>query len=120
MAGDESLVRRDEEQVALGRALALWAEATTDAASARRPDLLRDKQKAVADFFAHTGKGPAEVTPLDVEAWRRELERRRPRLAPATVYYRLARLASFFSSSSRTPITGRWSLPSRSRLGWLT
>lgn len=61
------------------------------------PDLLRDKQKAVTGFFAFTGKGPAQVTPPDMQAWREKLERQQPALSPATVYYRLARLASFFS-----------------------
>jgi integrase len=107
MAGDESLAKRDEGQAALVRALALWAEATTDASSARRADLLRDKQKAVAECFARIGRGPAEVTPLDVEAWRRELEGRRPRLSPATVYYRLARLASFYSWAMRHTALGQ-------------
>jgi hypothetical protein len=85
MDGGALIVRSDEE-VVLRRAVALWAEATTDASSRRRADLLRDKQKAVGEFFTWAGKGPAEITPLEIEAWRREMERRRPRLAPATIY----------------------------------
>jgi len=98
MENKAALVLSDhQEQVALRHALALWAAATTDAGSRRRADLLRDKQKAVADFFERVNKRLAEVTPLNVKSWQQEMERRKPKLAPATIYYRLARLASFYS-----------------------
>lgn len=101
MAGmrDETalILRASRERVALRQAVALWAEATTDASSPRRADLLRDKQKIVADFFVAAGKSPAEVSPLDVKAWREALEQRRPKLALTTVYHHLSRLASFYN-----------------------
>jgi integrase len=112
MDADLALTLRDEqEQVALRQAIALWAEATTGAAVERRADLLRDKQKAVRDFFDRLGKLPADITPLDVKAWRQDLERRQPRLAPATIYYRVARLASFFSWALQHTALGQ-ALPS--------
>lgn len=75
-------------------AIATWADATTDATSRRRADLLRDKSKAVADFFNHTGKGPAQITPVDVKNWQAALEERG--LAPATVYAMVSRVSSFY------------------------
>src|SRR5215210_8955613 len=69
---------------ALRTALHLWAMATTDADSHCRRDLLRAKQQAAADFFSHCGKLPGEVRPVDVEAWRRDLEGKG--FKPATVY----------------------------------
>jgi integrase len=75
-------------------AVALWADARTDPASDRRLDLLRDKQIAVSDFFAHVGKHPAQVTPLDVKTWQAELEAQG--LAPATVYAKISRVSSFY------------------------
>ena len=55
----------DELQLVVRNAAALWADATTGTVSSRRDDILRDKQKAVADFFAFTRKSPAEVRPED-------------------------------------------------------
>jgi integrase len=75
-------------------AVALWADARTDPASDRRLDLLRDKRIAVSDFFAHVGKHPAQVTPLDVKTWQAELEAQG--LAPATVYAKISRVSSFY------------------------
>jgi integrase len=75
-------------------AVALWADARTDPASDRRLDLLRDKRIAVSDFFAHVGKHPARVTPLDVKTWQAELEAQG--LAPATVYAKISRVSSFY------------------------
>jgi site-specific recombinase XerD len=76
-------------------AIALWADATTDSASPRRHDLLRDKQRAVADFFSFAGKHPAEVTPLNVKAWQAALES--SGLKPATVYWKISRVSSFYT-----------------------
>lgn len=73
----------------------LWAEATTDPASPRRMDLIRDKMLAVTDFFSYTGKAPAQVSPIDVKAFQAELEARG--LAPATVYAKISRVSSFYN-----------------------
>jgi hypothetical protein len=78
----------------LTSAIALWADATTDAASRRRHDLLRDKTAVVRDFFAYTGKSPERVTAIDVTTWRADLEARG--LSPATVYARVTRASSFY------------------------
>jgi len=80
---------------AIQNAIALWADATTDPNTPRRHDLLRDKTQAVADFFAYTGQPPHLVTPLDVEAWRAELERRG--LAAATIYAQTSRISSWYN-----------------------
>lgn len=86
---------------ALRNAIALWADATTDPASSRRADLLRDKQRAIADFFAFAEKHPADVTPLDVKAWQAALEA--DRLKPATVYWKISRLSSFYTWAMTVP-----------------
>jgi integrase/recombinase XerC len=82
-------------------AVALWADATTDAASSRRADLLRDKQRAVSDFFAFADKHPADVRPLDVKAWQAALEA--DGLKPATVYWKISRLSSFYTWAMAAP-----------------
>jgi integrase/recombinase XerD len=101
----EALVRREAPvtTIALAEVVALWADATTDPSSARRRDLLRDKTRVVVAFFEWTGKGAAEVSPLDVKAWQGELERRSQK--PASVYYALSRLSSFYTwALANTPL----------------
>jgi integrase len=78
----------------LRRAASMWADSTTRQTSLRRADLLRDKLSAISDFFTFVGKHPAEVTPVNVHAWRSEMEGRG--LKPGTVYARLSRLSSFY------------------------
>src|SRR5437868_908781 len=87
--------------LALLNAIHLWAEATTDAESACRSDLLSGKRKAVSAFFAQTGKHPEEITPLEVQSWRIRLEEKG--FKPATVYARISRLSSFYEWAMRDP-----------------
>lgn len=75
-------------------AITLWAEATTDASNDRRTDLLRDKARAVVDFFIYVELHPAQVTPDDVRRWHIELDRRE--LADTTIYGMLSRVSSFY------------------------
>lgn len=89
--------------IGLGEVVALWADATTDAASARRRDLLRDKTRVVGAFFEWSGKNVAAISPLDIKVWQGELERRGQK--PATVYYALSRLSSFYTwALANTPL----------------
>lgn len=90
--------------LALRNALAMWADATTDATTGRRRDLLRDKTTALGDFFAFVGKAPAAVTPLDVKAWQADLEARG--LSPASVYARVSRVSSWYKWAAREPELG--------------
>ncbi|MFL6213206.1 MAG: tyrosine-type recombinase/integrase [Blastocatellia bacterium] len=92
---------RIADSAALRNAIALWADATTDASSSRRADLLRDKQRAIADFFAFAEKHPAEVRPSDVKAWQAVLEA--AGLKPATVYWKISRLSSFYTWAMAAP-----------------
>jgi len=101
MTEDTSLALRDNFIPALRNAISLWANATTDAASSRREDLLRDKRRAIEGFFTHAGKHPAEVTPVDVRAWQASLAERG--LQPATIYWHVSRLSSFFSWAMQAP-----------------
>jgi integrase len=103
--GDQSLVPVGQgERIALRNAVSLWADATTDAASARRTDLLRNKTKAVVAFFDLTGKHPAAVLPSDVNSWQEAQET--TGLTRATVYTRLSLLSSFFEWAMREPVIG--------------
>jgi integrase len=94
------LTVRTEINPAVVSAVDLWAEATTDAASDRRADLLRDKTHALTasgprmGFFAYVGRAPGDVTALDVKSWQAYLEDEG--LSPASVYARISRLSSFF------------------------
>jgi len=85
----------------LENAIALWADARTDMASARRHDLLRDKTRVVGAFFSYTGKHPAMITAIDVKSWQAELEGRN--LAAATVYARVSRVSSFYEWAMGDP-----------------
>ena len=95
LAADQGL------SITLQNAISLWADARTDPESARRRDLLRDKTRAVADFFTYIGKHPAQVTALDVKAWQVELERRV--LSTSTIYARISRVSSFYEWAMSDP-----------------
>lgn len=97
---------REDASVALRHALRLWSEAVTAPSTERREELLGHKRKAVVSFFNFAGKPPAEVSPLDVERWRKHLERAKPEgqgLSPSTVYARVCFLSSFFEWAMRDP-----------------
>jgi integrase len=88
----------------LANAITLWAEGASDSESLRRADLVRVKQKAVEAFFAGAAKPPHEVTPMEVKAWREEMEARG--LALSTIYCRLSFLSSFYEWMMRDPSLG--------------
>ncbi|MGH7180016.1 MAG: tyrosine-type recombinase/integrase, partial [Tepidisphaeraceae bacterium] len=90
---------------ALANAITLWADGSSDSESLRRADLVRIKRKAVEAFFARVAKAPQEVTPMEVKAWREEMEARG--LALATIYCRLSFLSSFYEWMMRDPTLGR-------------
>ncbi|HEX8142044.1 MAG TPA: site-specific integrase [Pyrinomonadaceae bacterium] len=60
----------------------------------------------VASFFFFINKHPGEISALDVEEWRKRLERPKPDgmgLRPNTVYARICFLSSFFEWALRDP-----------------
>ncbi len=71
-----------------------WADTKTDSTSSRRSDLIRDKVRAVVEFFSFSGKSSEQVTPGDVKLWQAELERKS--LAPSTIYAKISKVSSFF------------------------
>lgn len=92
-------------QTALRSALSLWADATTDATTRRRQELLKGKAKVIEDFFTFLKKHPGEVAPEDVKRWQRRLEER---LRPATVYVRISLLSSFYEWMMRDAVLARF------------
>jgi integrase len=97
---------REDTSVALRHALRLWSEAVTAPSTERRDELLGYKRKAVEAFFAFAGKPPADISALEVERWRKHLERAKPEgrgLGPSTVYARVCFLSSFFEWAMRDP-----------------
>ena len=90
--------------MALRGAISLWASATTSE-SARRQDLLRDKQRIVFSFFQHTQKLPSEVEPSDVQGWLRDLAGKGAK--PGTTYQHACLLSSFYSWAIRDPEIGQ-------------
>ena len=74
--------------------ISAWADATTDATSLRRKDLLRDKSRAVVDFFQYIDKQIDQVRPTDVKRWQLDLENRG--LAHSTIYGMISRVSSFY------------------------
>jgi integrase len=91
--------------VALQHVTSLWADATTDAGSPRRRDILRDKQRVVASFFKFVSKIPGEVMPVDVKNWQSFLESKG--LASTTIYCWLCHLSSFYGWARRDPEVGQ-------------
>ncbi len=106
-----ALVTADVEYLpALRNAIHWWADSATAADSARRADLLRDKQAAVTAFFSFINKHPADVTPFDVKAWQAEMQRSddaKRGLRPASIYVRTSHLSSFYAWIMRHPELGR-------------
>jgi len=103
-------VRMPYNPNAVAGAVALWAQSSTSAGSARRGDLVRDKGKAVMDFFDFTGKHPGLVTPIDVSTWQGELEARAGKdgtLSPSTVYARVCQVSSFYDWAAKDPDLAR-------------
>ncbi len=78
-----------------------WADARTDPTSSRRHDLIRDKARAVAEFFSFCGKSPEKVTPEDVKHWKAELESRN--LALSTIYAKISKISSFYEWMMKDP-----------------
>lgn len=97
---DTALTVRDQGH-ALATAIQLWADARTDPTSQRRADLLRDKARAVGDFFSWCGKPVYQATPLDVKAWQAALEDRG--LAKSTIYAMISRVSSFYTWAMSDP-----------------
>lgn len=100
--------------LALQNAIHLWAMSTTDAESDCCEELLKAKRKAVTSFFAFAGKGPGEVSPLDVQEWRVQLEQQG--FKPATVYARVSRLSSFYEWAMKDSALGQFITSNPARL----
>ncbi|HEY0322150.1 MAG TPA: tyrosine-type recombinase/integrase [Pyrinomonadaceae bacterium] len=95
-----------DNQAALRHALRLWAEASTAPSTERREEIQGYKQRVVASFFSFINKHPGEISALDVEEWRKWMERHKPDgmgLRPNTVYARVCFLSSFFEWAMRDP-----------------
>ena len=92
-------------KAALRNALRLWADSVTAASTERREELLRYKQTVVEAFFAFADKHPAEISPLDVQAWRETFEEKG--ISPNTIYARACFLSSFFRWAMRDPLLGQ-------------
>lgn len=80
-----------------------WAEATTDRTLERRDDLVSDKSKVIASFFALTQKDPAEVRTPDVKEWQAKMEEQG--VTASTIYTRTSMLSSFYRwAMANTPL----------------
>lgn len=105
MVDNQALMPMDRfDEPAIKNAIKLWADSSTLAVSARREDLLRDKQRAVESFFAFVGKHPGDATSLDIKEWQTFLESKQ--LSSSTVYVRTSFLSSFYEWVMRDPELG--------------
>jgi integrase len=95
------VLARGDTRAALGHALRLWAEAATAPSTERRDEIQGYKQKVINSFFSFVNKHPGEISPLDVEQWRKSFEA--AGLKPNTIYTRLCFLSSFFEWAMRDP-----------------
>ncbi|MGH9759255.1 MAG: phage integrase N-terminal SAM-like domain-containing protein, partial [Blastocatellia bacterium] len=93
-SSDEQLALLSGGTGALTRAIELWSLGTTRPETWERDYKLQDKRATVGRFFSFIRKHPGEVTPGDVERWRKHLEGQGQK--PATVYARVSRLSSFY------------------------
>jgi hypothetical protein len=66
---DINIVKTQDEITTFDGAILAWADATTDPTSDRRKDLLRDKVRAVIDFFVWVNKPVEVIAPGDVKKW---------------------------------------------------
>jgi integrase/recombinase XerC len=108
------LIRQGTDlRAALRSAISLWADATTDATTRRRADLLKGKPKVIEDFFAFIERHPGEVSSEDVKLWQRKLEET---LRPATVYVRVSLLSSFYEWMMRDDVLARFVQSNPTRL----
>lgn len=98
------VVANHDNEIAMRNAIMLWAASCTDANSARREDLLRDKQRDVWSFFQFVKKSPPDVTPTDVKGWQHFLEEKG--LRPNSIYVRTSFLSSFFAWAVSDPQLG--------------
>jgi site-specific recombinase XerD len=98
-------VEQQGDHLAFLNAIRLWANSSTLAESARRDDLLRDKQKALEAFFSVVKKHPGEVRASDIHAWQGYLEEKG--LRASTVYARICFLSSFFEWAMLDPELGQ-------------
>jgi integrase len=78
----------------VSRAINMWAGNTTRPETWGREDKVKEKIAVINRFFSVIGKHPADVTPVDVDNWRRQLEAEGQ--AITTVYARISRLSSFY------------------------
>jgi integrase/recombinase XerD len=101
---DRAIIPSQALPPAIVQAVSLWADASTDASTQRRHDLIRDKtaalvgngdRSAARGFYHYTGKAIQDVTALDVSDWRAHLES--AGLSPASIYARVSRLSSFYA-----------------------
>lgn len=113
--GSQALLKAGQRvDLALLNAIHLWAAATTDADSACCEDLLKAKRQAVYSFFAFAGRNPGEISPLDVQNWRLQLEEQG--FKSATVYARVSRLSSFYEWAMKDPTLGQFITSNPARL----
>lgn len=76
------------------RAIESWAESSTGPGP-RFVDLVRDKGRAVVDFFVFTHKTPRDpVTAREVQSWLEDL--RNKGQSPSTIYGKASRLSAFY------------------------
>jgi isocitrate dehydrogenase len=69
---DINILKTQDAITTFDRARVAWAGATTDPSSHRRKDL-RDKVRAVIDFFVWVNKPVQVITPGDIKKWQEEL-----------------------------------------------
>jgi integrase len=81
-------------------AIFLWAEASTRPETRDREEHLRDKQQIIRSFLCFAGKHPGEISPADVQAWRKHLELQKSK---NTVYSYLSRVSSFYEWLGKYP-----------------
>lgn len=97
------LISNQDLLPAIRAAARAWAEATTDRSLDRRDDLVHDKSKVVASFFAFSRKDPLEVKAPDVKEWQAKMEEQG--ITASTIYIRTSMLSSFYRwAMANTPL----------------
>jgi integrase len=85
-----------KEKTSIEQSVEDFAFATVRQSLARAEDIMRDKKRAVNNFFGLVKKEPDEITTADVRDWYLKMLNRHPSLSESYIYTSMSHLSSYF------------------------
>jgi site-specific recombinase XerD len=89
-----TIMQTRDKVIVLEDVINAWAQHSTNQASARKRDLVRDKTRNVSVFFTWCGKSPEQVQPGDILEWISVLEARG--YSQSSIYGAISKISAFF------------------------